>query len=213
MEGDNFLAFNVTFKSCFLGTIATFNWDTSASSVSTSQVHLAHQYYDICIRRKRSYCSVCFSPYIHAPTTSTTAASSFGLSAGSVAATQTASVGSTCTGVTTASTTEDNQVGYGDYIEVAALQPGTGTSTTVVGLHRLCGSFFQGSTTAGTAHETACSYATPFKLGVHFDGEDAIRAHNYNTANKLNLPENAPISKGSGQGYQGFWLNYWQNSC
>ena len=196
-----------------LGTIATFNWDTSASSVSTSQVHLAHQYYDICIRRKRSYCSVCFSPYIHAPTTSTTAASSFGLSAGSVAATQTASVGSTCTGVTTASTTEDNQVGYGDYIEVAALQPSTGTSTTVVGLHRLCGSFFQGSTTAGTAHETACSYATPFKLGVHFDGEDAIFAPGSITATKLNLAENSPISAGSGQGFQGFWLNYWQNSC
>ena len=104
-------------------------------------------------------------------------------------------------------------MGYGDYIEVAALQPGTGTSTTVVGLHRLCGSFFQGSTTAGTAHETACSYATPFKLGVHFDGEDAIYAPGSITSTKLNLPENAPISKGSGQGYQGFWLNYWQNSC
>jgi len=195
------------------GTIASFHYDTSASSVSSDQVHLAHQYYDICIRRKRSYCSVCFSPYIHAPTTSTTAASSFGLSAGSVAATQTASVGSTCTGVTTVSTTEDNQVGYGDYIEVAALQPSTGTSTTVVGLHRLCGSFFQGSTTAGTAHETACSYATPFKLGVHFDGEDAIFAPGSITATKLNLAENSPISAGSGQGFQGFWLNYWQNSC
>jgi len=193
------------------GTIATFNYDTSSSSVATTQVHLAHQYYDICIRRKRSYCSVCFSPYIHAPTTSTTAASSFGLSAGSVAATQTASVGSICTGATAASGTEANLVGYGDYIEIAALQPSTGTSTTVVGLHRLCGSFFQGSTTAGTAHETACSYATPFKVGVHFDGEDAIFSPV--TSTKLNLAENAPISAGSGRGYQGFWLNYWQNSC
>ena len=25
--------------------------------------------------------------------------------------------------------------------------------------------------------------------------------------------ENAPISSGSGQGYQGFWLSYWQTTC
>merc|ERR1719510_2647707 len=57
------------------GTIASFNWDTSASSVASSQTHLSSQYYDICIRRARSYCSVCFSPEI----SSTTAASSFGV--------------------------------------------------------------------------------------------------------------------------------------
>merc|ERR1712117_414167 len=33
------------------GTIASFNYDTSSSSISTSQYHLSHQYYDICIRR------------------------------------------------------------------------------------------------------------------------------------------------------------------
>merc|ERR1711874_851790 len=62
------------------GTIASFNWDTSASSVASSQTHLSSQYYDICIRRARSYCSVCYSPYV----SSTTAAISFGVSAGSV---------------------------------------------------------------------------------------------------------------------------------
>ena len=41
------------------GTIASFGWDTSASTVATSQTHLVNQYYDICIRRTRSYSSIC----------------------------------------------------------------------------------------------------------------------------------------------------------
>ena len=32
------------------GDIASFNWDTSSTSVSSSQYHLSDQYYDICIR-------------------------------------------------------------------------------------------------------------------------------------------------------------------
>merc|ERR1712117_405187 len=80
------------------GTIASFNYDTSASTVSSSQYHLSHQYYDICIRRKRNNCAVCCSPRL--TSTATTAAASFGLSTGSAGPTQTASIGSTCTGVT-----------------------------------------------------------------------------------------------------------------
>merc|ERR1712079_479630 len=79
------------------GTIASFNWDTTATSVASSQVHLSNQYYDICIRRARSYCSICYDPYI----SSTTTASSFGLGNNAVATTLTATVGSYVTGVTT----------------------------------------------------------------------------------------------------------------
>merc|ERR1711913_66014 len=53
------------------GTIASFNWDTSSTSVSSSQYHLTSQYYDICIRRTRSYCSICYSPQILSTTTGT----------------------------------------------------------------------------------------------------------------------------------------------
>ena len=112
-----------------LGTIASFNWDTSASSIATSQTHLSNQYYDICIRRTRSYCSVCYSPYI----TSTTTQSSYGIGGSSKDPAQTASVGSVCTGVTTFNSIEGNQVAYGDYLEIAALQAATGTSSTVGG--------------------------------------------------------------------------------
>ena len=56
-----------------IGTIASFNYDLSATTaVSTSQTHLSSQFYDICFRRQRSYCSICFSPQITG--TGTTAA-------------------------------------------------------------------------------------------------------------------------------------------
>jgi len=193
------------------GTIASFHYDTSASTVGTSQVHLANQYYDICIRRKRSYCALCLSPKIAG--TGTTAATSFGLGAGSAGPAQTASVGATCTGVTTVSATEGNQVGYGDYLEIAALHAPPFSSTTIKGVQRICGSFWNAATTAGTTHATACTYATPFKIGVHMDGEEAIKPPPDAASPELDHPENAPISGGSGRGFQGFWLNYWQTAC
>merc|ERR1712115_220089 len=60
------------------GTIATFNWDPSTTTVSSSQHHLSSQYYDICIRRTRSYCSVCFSPYVVSSITTQPTAAGFG---------------------------------------------------------------------------------------------------------------------------------------
>merc|ERR1712001_4108 len=121
------------------GTIASFNWDTSASSVASSQTHLSSQYYDICIRRARSYCSVCYSPEI--TSTSTGTAASFGISSGSVAATQTNAIGSICTGVTTLSTTIGSNVGLGDYLDITARQPSTGTTGTL-NVNRVCGVLF-----------------------------------------------------------------------
>merc|ERR1719510_2516971 len=190
------------------GTIASFNWDTSSCSVSSSQYHLSSQYYDICIRRARSYCSVCYSPQISSTTTGT--AASFGVSAGSVAATQTSAVGSTCTGVTTLSTTIGSNVGLGYYLDIVALQPGTGSTGTLV-TNRVCGVLF-GAAAPATVHATACSWAVPFKVGVHFDNDDAIGAPP--TAANRDDVENDPASTtGAGLGYSGFYLAYWQNSC
>ena len=65
-----------------IGTIASFNYDLSATTaVSTSQAHLSSQYYDICFRRQRSYCSICFSPQITG-TSTTAAGAAFALGAG-----------------------------------------------------------------------------------------------------------------------------------
>merc|ERR1711913_149815 len=140
------------------GTIASFNWDTSSSTASQPQYHLSSQYYDICIRRARSYCSICYSPQIY----SATAVSSYGLGAGSVAAIQTNAIDSNCPGTTTLSTTAASNNGRGDYLDITALQTATGTSglLSTATAHRICGSL--------------CSFAVPFKVGVHFDADDAI---------------------------------------
>merc|ERR1712241_758503 len=194
------------------GTIASFNWDTSASSVASSQTHLSSQYYDICIRRARSYCSVCYSPYVSSPT----AASSFGVSATGPGPALLSSQGSLCTGVTTLNPAVASNSGFGDYLEIVALQPGTGSTATIgpTGKNRICGTVFNAATPTAV-HATACSWAVPFKVGVHFDQDDAINAP---PAPAYNLVENdvtgtTGVSAGAGYGYSGFYLNYWQNSC
>merc|ERR1712232_652749 len=131
------------------GTIASFNWDTSASSVAASQTHLSSQYYDICIRRARSYCSVCYSPVV----SSTTAASSFGLSATGPGPALANSIGSLCKGVTTLSTTLASNSGFGDYLDIIALQPSTGSTGTLV-TNRICGTIFNAASPTAV-HATA----------------------------------------------------------
>jgi len=192
------------------GTIASFNWDTSSSSVSSSQAHLSSQYYDICIRRARSYCSICYSPQITSTTTGT--AASYGLGAGSVDATQTNAIGSSCTGVTVLSTTAATNKGFGDYLDIVALQPSTGTTLTL-NVNRVCGVLFNAAS-AKVVHATACSWAVPFKVGVHFDADDNIVANPVPTTANRDSYENDPASTtGAGLGYSGFYLAYWQNSC
>ena len=111
------------------GTIANFNFDTSATAVSTSMAHLSSQYYDICIRRARNYCSICYSPVI----SGTTTASSFGLGANAVATIATANVGTYMSGVTTQGASLPAMVGEGDYLEILAMQVPPTTSTTITG--------------------------------------------------------------------------------
>merc|ERR1712079_454950 len=195
------------FHTASSGTIASFNWDTSSSSVSASQYHLSSQYYDICIRRARNYCSVCYSPQIVA---AAPALSSFGVSAGSVGPAQTNAIGSSCTGVTTLNAIAGSTLGSGDYLDIVALQPTIGTAGTLA-TNRICGSYFN-ALAAQTAHATACSWAVPFKVGVHFDADDNIVADASAASPDFDKVENADDG-GSGVGYSGFYLAYWQNTC
>jgi len=192
------------------GTIATFNWDTTATTVASTQVHLSNQYYDICFRRVRSYCSLCLSPQISS--TIAKIASSYGLSTGSTEATVKSAFGTTCTGVTT----QPAKAAYGDYIEIANLQPSIGTTGTITTASRLCGTVFAAPATATIAGATACTWAKPFKIGVHFDEGESLVATEQ-AAKKFNLGENIGSTNiaagGDGYGYSGFWLAYWMNAC
>jgi len=188
------------------GTIATFNWDTSATTVASSQTHLQNQHYDICIRRARSSCSLCLSPQITSTTTGT--AGSYGLGASSDGSAPKNALGSTCTGVTTAPAA----VGYGDYIEIVNLQPSIGTTGTLTTANRMCSNIFNAITTATIAHATACTWATPFKVGVHFDNEEALKAA-CASPNLKTCENDVAATTGAGYGTSGFWLAYWQNTC
>ena len=120
-----------------------------------------------------------------------------------------------CLGLTVINPATPTLQGSGDYLEIAALQPGTGTSTTVLGVSRICGVIFDAATpNTATAQATACSFARPFRVGVHFDEADSIQTAAIAANPNLDVTENAAaIVAGEGRGYQGFYLNYWQNSC
>jgi len=202
------------------GTIQNFNWDTTQSTVTTTnQFHLSNQHYDICFRRQRGYCSLCFSPEIVG--TSTSLGTSFGLGASAVATIMTAASGTQCSGYTLSTPTVANGVGDGDYVEVANLQPGTGTTGTIqtLGVGRVCGSLWNVNSPTRTLM-TTCTWATPFKMGVHFDANDSVdpaasTAANYENAENHGFVACNPTSPAcfSGQGTLGFQLAYWQNTC
>jgi len=122
-------------------------------------------------------------------------------------------VGTYCSGITTLNTPAANTGGdgEGDYIEIANLQPSIGTAGTLNTNAKICGSYFN-SASAATAQITACSFSVPFKVSVHFDENEAIGTSPI-AATDLDHVENNAVIGGSGSGYQGFYLAYWQNSC
>ena len=71
---------------------------------------------------------------------------------------------------------------------------------------------------AGVVQATACTFATPFRVGVRFDETEAISltASNADDADAYEAIENAWTNGGTvaeGVGYNGFYLAYWQNTC
>ena len=101
------------------GTIASFNWDTSSTTALTTttalaNAHLSDQNYDICIRRARGYCSICFSPVV--TTTTAGSAKSFGLSAAHPATADAgkSNTGTLCLGTTSINAIVDNDANKGD---------------------------------------------------------------------------------------------------
>jgi len=196
------------------GDFASFNFDTSSSTVSLTGTHLQHQYYDICWRRERGYCSLCFSTKIVGAVDT---ASSFGVSASASATIFQSNADSLCSFAPTTNLllVVTNSLGPAltDYISVVNLQASIGTANTA-GVSRICGAIFAG--VAGeTATATACTWSSPFKWGVHFDGGELI-SNPAADASAGQAQENATptdLTAGQGQGFTGFYMSYWQNKC
>merc|ERR1719378_685718 len=151
------------------------------------------------------------SAFHHRFSTAADTASSYGLGSSSDDSATKSAFGSTCTGITT----QPASTAYGDYIEVANLQPTIGTSGSISAQSRLCGAIFNAIGTATIAGATACTYAVPFKIGVHLDeGESIVGTKVSTTAyTKGENIDNGDIAAGEGYAYSGFWLAYWMNSC
>merc|ERR1739848_209897 len=155
-------------------------------------------------------CSLCLSPEI-APASSAKVASSYGLGSSSDGTNSKSASGTTCTGLTT----QPADTAYGDYIEIANLQPSIGSAGTISTSTRMCGAIFDANPTASTAQATACTFATPFKIGVHFDEGESL-VDTATTSTNLNKGENldsTALDATGGFAYSGFYMAYWMNSC
>ena len=201
------------------GSFASFAWDTSATTVATSHTHLVNQYYSVCIRRARSYCSVCYTPNIIGAANSI--GSSYGLGTSSDAAAAKSASGAACTGVTVAGSAKTDAIaGHGDYLEIANMQEVsiaiTATATYANTVYRVCGGVFSAAAIATIAQGTICSFTVPFKVGVHMDDAENIGLAAEAANPNLNAYENMgtpTFVTGSGHGYAGFYLDYWQQAC
>jgi len=189
------------------GQFASFNFDTSATTVSLTGTHLQNQYYSVCWRRERGYCSLCFSVAISAAAAAVT---SFGVSASSSATILQSNVDSTCA-LTAAGTLGPALT---DFIDVINLQPGTGTTGTA-GRTRICGRIFNAAAIATIATATACTWSAPFKWGVHFDDHELFNNPAAAVpAGQAQENVNPPVLIATqGQGYTGFYMNWFQNKC
>ena len=157
-------------------------------------------------------CQICYSPFAHHAVTIDI--TTFGVGSSSVAAAETSNVGPGCKGETYLHpATETSQFGFGDYINIpnAQTQPGTATLTAAaIGIDRICGAYFT-ATAAAVVHNTVCSFSVPFRLGVHFDDDEAIIVAA--TAAEKDHHENHAPTVGSGFALSGFHLSYWQVAC
>ena len=100
------------------------------------------------------------------------------------------------------------------------LQHTIGTAGTVSTVNRICGGVWNAdivTVPAGAAAATqaapatACTFSTPFRVGVHFDSDEIIGE---NAGDIYDHSENRfPADGKAGLGYQGFQLAYWQNTC
>jgi len=167
--------------------IKSFNYD--------KDLHLADQYYDICVRPNAKKCKICYTEET---------AGDFQVSA----IPTNLNVGSShmmCNAVNLIpSDLGVAELQYGqmqlgnDWVSIVS---GADTTGSIKG-DRFCGKVLHADTTQA-ASETVCSMVKPFRLGVHFDGSEAA-------GNKAELDG---VAGDTTRGDKGFKLQYEQNDC
>jgi hypothetical protein len=174
------------------GTVASFNFPTTASTVTSTATHLSSQYYSMCFRRGSGNCAICFTPVLSTPA-AVIAQASFGLS-GSASTTVAQSV------VDGACLTDYIGITNGVTAAIAAI-----STVTSAGLYRICGRVWAATTAQAIASAVSiCSRTTPFRLVFYADADEVNSSAGISTLDEL---DNAP------GGIIGFNLAWTQLSC
>jgi len=192
------------------GTFYSFNWKTTEAATN-NQDHLSDQYYDICIRRSNMHCQICYSPYIASNAAIHTTTFGLGTSSDDTIAKAMATDAKCLGTMTLDGAIETNQNSKGaDYLTILGANNAPSACAAVGAATKVCGVYFT-VTVDHIEHNTICSCSIPFKVGVHFDANEAVSG--ILTANKKTNNENNVPTAGSGYGLSGFYLQYWQVSC
>ena len=86
---------------------------------------------------------------------------------------------------------------------------------------KICGIVWNASpANDGVVQATACTFSTPFRVGVRFDSTEAISTTSataddqdaYEAIENAISPGTGTGTVGEGVGYNGFYLAFWQNS-
>merc|ERR1712159_234311 len=186
------------------GTFKSFNFQGDAGVSKIGSPHLANQAYSVCIRQNADKCAICYSaskPFVKSTTTNT-----FGLSVSPNAIDQ-AGTGAKC---------------KTDFIYIpngltAAVNPTKNTMLTndllSTSVERFCGRFL--GKEAAIASQTVCSKATPFSVGVVFDGTEVFADNNgaQGMASTDNEAKVMTPAEANAAGTYGFSLGFVQLPC
>jgi len=193
-----------------MGTVNSFNWNGVAAGV-----HLANQDYDVCIRQRADACRICWAPITTGTFGGAIAQGSFGVSNGiSGAAAPKSGTGVNCDAAANAKSN--------DFVTILGGNP---AATNIIdanlaagegGNDVFCGRYFSNVAAGGTTDVTVCSRVTPFRLGVHFDGFEAVGAAGVagalGQANSNEASAGAAVNDGP-LGVFGFSLGFRQMAC
>jgi len=199
-----------------MGTVNSFNWNGVGAGV-----HLANQHYDVCIRQRADACRICWAPIttgrfaaVVGPPAFPAAQGSFGVSNGaSGAATPMSGFGATCDIVPAAMATQSS-----DFVTILG---GNAAATNIIdamlgvgegGNDVFCGRYFAAGA-AAAADATVCSRVTPFRLGVHFDGFEAVAAAGAFVMEHLDEASGKAMANDATLGVFGFSLGFRQMAC
>jgi len=216
-----------------MGTVNSFNWNGIATSV-----HLANHNYNVCVRRRVDACRICWSPIQTSAADRGSQANAkrgaFGI--GNEGTANDMAMAATNENCVNAASDAATLLTSGDFVEIpGGNDDGGNMGANLIdaaigageqGFDVFCGRFLSAKAANSMEDRSVCSRVTPFRLGVNFDGYEAVGtaaavaggAANSDAAvmAKINEASAASLTAGVADtplGFQGFSLGFAQLGC